>query len=84
MICNVVDRRSNKYDVRVDVVLEPSQHDNVVKGATQFTWGTKEFSYDEMLNTTIVQAIEYANEKYVCPTTLFLYDVGVMNRDNLR
>lgn len=79
MICNVIDRRTNRYDVRVDAVFEPSQHDNCIPGATQFTWGNKEFTYDELLNTEIVVAIDYAS-KYNCPVTLYLYNPGSMNK----
>lgn len=75
MINNVVDHRSNKYNVKCDVHFEPSCHDNSIDGATQFHWGTTTFTHDELLNTTIVQAIEYAH-KFGCPTTMYLYDVG--------
>ena len=75
MISNIVDRRTNTYDVNVDAVFEPCQHDNSIEGATQFTWGNEEFSYDELSGTTIVAAIEYAR-KWDCPVTLFLYDRG--------
>ena len=76
MICNIVDRRTNSYDVNIDAIFEPSQHDNSVKGATQFTWGNETFTYDELSNTTIVRAIEFANEQWDCPVTLFIYDRG--------
>lgn len=77
MINNVVDHRSNKYNVNVDVAFEPSCQDNSIEGATQFPWASKSFAYDELLNTTIVQAIEHA-QKYDCPVTMYLYDVGEM------
>jgi hypothetical protein len=75
MICNIIDRRTNSYNVCCDVCFEPSQHDNSIEGATKFTWGREEFGYDELKNTTIVLAIEYA-QKYDCPVTMFLYDVS--------
>lgn len=77
MICNVVDARSNVYDVRCDVAFEPSQNDNSIKGATQFTWGQDMYTYEDLLNTTIVQAIEFAR-KFGCPMTMYLYDVGAL------
>lgn len=84
MIVNIVDHRSNSYNVRIDAVFEPSQHDNSIEGATKFSWGAKEFCYDDMCGTTIVEAIEYANNRYECPTTLFMYDEGVMSTEKLR
>lgn len=77
MICNVVDRRTNSYNVSCDVAFEPSQHDNSIPGATQFDWGSGLFFYNELFNTTIVQAIEHAN-KFNCSTTMYIYDVGVL------
>lgn len=75
MIANVIDRRSNKYDVRCDAIFEPSQHDNSVKGATQFTWGSETFTVEEMWQTTIAQAIE-RGQVWDCPVTVYLYDPG--------
>ena len=75
MINNVVDHRSNPYNVNCDVVFEPSCQDNSIDGATKFSWSSKTFTYDDLLNTTIVQALEHA-QKYDCPTTMYLYDVG--------
>jgi hypothetical protein len=74
MICNIVDHRTNRYDVNIDAVFEPCQHDNSIPGATQFAWGQAEFSYDELRDTTIVRAIEFANNRWECPVTLFIYD----------
>lgn len=74
MINNIVDHRTNKYNVHCDAIFEPSCHDNSIKGATQFTWGTQTFTYEELLNTTIVRAIEHA-QKFGCPVTMFLYDI---------
>lgn len=77
MINNVVDMRSNVYNVRCDVAFEPSCQDNSIAGATQFAWSSKTFTYDDLDNTTVVQAIEYA-QKFDCPTTMYLYDVGAL------
>ena len=77
MINNVVDSRTNVYDVRCDVAFEPSCQDNSIEGATQFSWSSKTFTYDDLLNTTIAQAIEHA-QQYDCPVTMYLYNVGEM------
>jgi hypothetical protein len=82
MIANIIDKRTNRYDVRCDVAFEPSWHDNTIKGATQF-WRTRSFSYDEMRNTTIAQAIEFA-QQWDEPVTMFVYDVDVLSREGLK
>jgi hypothetical protein len=82
MIANVIDKRTNKYDVRCDVAFEPSWHDNTIKGATQF-WRTRSFSYDEKRNTTIVQAIEFA-QKWDEAVTMFVYDLDFLAREGLK
>jgi len=76
MICNIVDHRTNKYDVNVDAVFKPSQKDNNRDGSTKFTWGNGSFEYEELSATTIGRAIEFANDRWDCPVTLFLYDRG--------
>lgn len=83
MITNIVDHRTNKYDVRCDVVFEPSQNDNSIAGATQFAWGNETFSYDDSCDTNIVSAIEYAR-KWDCPVTMFIYDLDAISKDKLR
>ena len=75
MIANIIDKRKNPYNVECDVAYEPSCHDNRVKGATFFSWGDETFIYDELIKTTIVQAIEYGN-KWDCPVTMYVYDKG--------
>lgn len=72
MINNIVDKRTNPYDVRCDVAFEPSWHDNSIDGSTKFSI-SKVFTYDELVNTTIVDAIAYAT-RWDCPVTMFLYD----------
>lgn len=72
MINNIIDNRTNKYNVRCDVAFEPSWHDNTIEGATKFTKADL-FSYDELFNTTIVDAIAHANQ-WDCAVTMFLYD----------
>lgn len=82
MIANVIDKRSNKYDVRCDVAFEPSCHDNSIKGATQF-YRVRAFSYDELRNTTIVQAIEFA-QQWDFAVTMYVYDVDVLTTEGLK
>lgn len=82
MIANIIDKRTNKYDVRCDVAFEPSCHDNTIKGATQF-YRSRTFSYDEKRNTTIVEAIEFA-QQWDEPVTMFVYDVDFLAREGLR
>ena len=82
MIANIIDKRSNKYDVRCDVAFEPSCHDNSIKGATQF-YRVRAFSYDEQRNTTIVQAIEFA-QQWDFAVTMYVYDVDVLATEGLK
>lgn len=82
MINNIVDKRSNKYNVNCDVAFEPSWHDNTIKGATQFMQG-RTFSYDALYSTTIARAIEYAN-RWDCAVTMFVYDENFLAAEALR
>lgn len=77
MIANIVDERSNKYNVNCDVAFEPSCQDNSIEGATQFGWGSRTFTYDQLTHTTIVQAIEYA-QQWDFPVTMYVYDKDVL------
>lgn len=71
---NFVDHRTNKYNINIDAVFEPSCHDNSIKGATQFK-NTKEFQCDDLVNTTVIDAFWYAIQ-WDCPVTVYLYDAG--------
>ena len=82
MIANIIDERTNKYDVRCDVAFEPSWHDNSIEGATQF-YRVRVFSYEQLQNTTIVQAIEFANQ-WDCSVTMYVYDVDFLAREALK
>lgn len=75
MLTNIVDRRTNKYDVRCDAAIEPSCHDNSVSGSTQFEWtevGPSECCV-EMVDGTVEDAIRLASDR-TWPVTIFLYD----------
>lgn len=73
-ISNIVDRRTNIYDVKCDAIYEPSCHDNSIEDATQFDC-TEELQYEEKLGTTVYSALRYADRWKGC-ITVFLYDVG--------
>jgi hypothetical protein len=79
MIGNIIDHRTNTSCVDVDVIFEPSCHDNPIKGATQFDEHYREdldyFSYNERYNTTLEKACAWANSKNL-HITIFLYDAG--------
>jgi hypothetical protein len=72
---NFVDYRKNKYDIKVDVVFEPSWQDNSISGSTKFGKSKgDEFSCDHLYNTTISEAIKFA-KKWKCPITMYVYDL---------
>lgn len=74
MTFNIVDRRTNNYDVGVDAVYEPSCRDNNLAGelkAEEYDpWSVK-----QLYNTTVHDAVQYA-ESFDGPVTIFLYDAG--------
>lgn len=74
MIANVVDNRTNKYDVNIDAVFEPSWHDNGIENATKFPQ-INSIMYEELCGTTVQEAIHHASQ-WLYPITLFLYDPG--------
>ena len=74
MLANIVDNRTNKYNINIHAVTEHSAHDNSIKGATKFSWDDeKECLCDCLHNSTIKGAVDWANG-YNCPVTLYLYD----------
>lgn len=84
MLANIVDCRSNCYDVRCDVAFEPSHHDNYCKNATQFPPGYDYFDYDELRNTTVAEAVAYANKTWEYPVTAYFYDLDVLAVEALK
>lgn len=75
MITNIVDRRTNTYNILCDAVFEPCWHDNNVTGSTTVFPLDDTFTYDELPRTAIAAAIRYANDKWPdVPTTVYLYD----------
>lgn len=86
MITNIIDKRTNPYNILCDAVYEPSCHDNP---AAERTKGTifppnQDFSYDELERTSITAALRYGNEKWPStPTTLYLYDWESINTPHM-
>lgn len=72
-VANIVDKRTNKYDVVCEIIYEPSCQDNKCKGATQFERHDHVF-YEELPKGTIAEAIKHC-EQYEGGITLYLYDL---------
>ena len=72
---NIVDRRKNNYTVEVDVVFEPSWHDNSCEGATEFLQQEEDWSIDSINDTTVEDAIIHCDQ-WDLPVTVYLYDKG--------
>ena len=74
-VANIIDNRSNKYNVHVGLcIIEPSSNDNAIKGATHFhDVENAVYAYHEKYNMTINQLIVEFQE-IDDNVTLFLYD----------
>lgn len=73
-IHNIVDKRTNHYDIHVKAVIEGSWHDNSIHNATQFE-ETNDNVIVYVKKTTIDHMIRYAAQEWPnLPVTLFLYD----------
>lgn len=77
-VANIVDHRTNSYNVNVMAIFEDSYHDNVVKDATQFEV-IDDIMYLGIKETTIEKAIMYATTYIKSRVTLYLYNVGEEN-----
>jgi hypothetical protein len=77
-VVNIVDHRTNKYNVEVDAVFEPAWHDNSIKGSTKFNkTKDKDFFIEGTNKTTVEDAIDYINQRFKkIPVTMYLYDSG--------
>lgn len=73
MIWNVVDRRSNKYNVNIDAVFEPSYHDNCVDNSSQAEVDDS-FTICCVNKISIAEAINIADTTWECQVTLYMYD----------
>lgn len=86
MIGNIIDNRSNQYDIHVDVIYEPSWADNNHRGATQFPIvQSSKFIYEWAFNITVEDAIRTATN-LSDHVTVHLYDAGYIERhhDDIR
>ena len=73
MLCNIVDRRTNHYNVMCSAIFEPSYHFNHDEGATQFVKDENSIVFEELAETTVKEAIVFANT-LKGEITMFLYD----------
>lgn len=81
-IANIYDKRTNKYKIECDAVVESSWHDNSITGATQFIRNDEnEVSYEESLYTTVEEAVKWG-QQFEDLVTLYLYDEGVLDQQN--
>lgn len=73
-VANIIDHRSNTANINVYAVFEPSWHDNSCPAATQFAQTDDDWTVEELANTTVEQAIAYANAQWMAiPVTVYLY-----------
>ena len=73
-LANIVDRRGNEYSAaRLNVVMEPSFHDNSISGADQYSEAADGPIVESRKYLSLAEAIAWAND-YADPVTLFLYD----------
>jgi len=73
-IVNIVDERTNKYNIRCDAVLEASCHDNGIAGASIFDHQNEGF-VQTLSDVSVRTAIDWANLSDGC-ITIFMYDVN--------
>lgn len=82
MIANIIDRRTDKYNVVCDAVFEPSWHDNYASLSGTLFPEDDTFMVDFLTEVDITSAIWYAENKWPkVPTTMYLYDEGTNVRD---
>jgi hypothetical protein len=84
MLGNIIEGRTDPTNLNVDVVFEPSIHDDGRRAD-----GVHHFDYDEaasspdyfivtdLLDTTVRLAVLYAETRWSFPVTVFLYDQGL-------
>lgn len=79
MIANIIDRRKHQYTWdKVTAIFEPSWHDHHVRedlGPVTVSENKGEWSYEELPECSVVDAIARANE-LPGDVTLYLYDLG--------
>jgi hypothetical protein len=76
MIQNIIDRRKRNYRwARVDVVVEPTWHDNTCRDSDQAVRDDREPVYDAQSGVSLADAIDWA-QALPLPMTLYIYDDG--------
>jgi len=85
MLANVIDARTNRYDIHCDAEIRPSWLDNGQPGATQFpvirpnTDGGKSILVLHMPSTSLVEIASLCMTLGF-PVTAYLYDRGSQSR----
>lgn len=79
-LANIIDRRTNHYNINIMAIYESSCHDNNAVGASQFPdCGPKrELTYFGIAKTKLSKAVKYA-KRWNVPVTLYIYDIGSNN-----
>ncbi|WP_043831777.1 hypothetical protein [Muricoccus aerilatus] len=76
MILNVVDRRKNTYRWKsIDVIVEPTWHDNAFADGDQAPHDYSELGYAARKGVSLAEAVTWALS-FTVPLTLYLYDEG--------
>jgi len=82
MLGNILDHRSDRLNPTIDVVFEPSVHDDQGRaGRRFFDWNETAdnpayFSVTWEYQTTVRDAVLRAERDWPFPVTIFLYDAG--------
>ena len=76
MIQNIIDRRKYQYRRRaVDVVAEPTWHDNACAESDHAERNDNEPSYAARKNVSLAEAVNWTSAMPL-PMTLYIYDAG--------
>lgn len=74
MLCNIIDKRTNTYATKADIVLEPSCHDNSIKDSTHYPRDC-DFTIEEYFSKEISEIVDIAHKK-TGSVTMYIYDNG--------
>lgn len=72
MIVNIVDKRTDCYNVFCRATYRSAMEDNNKTSTNQYTWGKKDF-LETLYCTTIVDALEYG-QQFDFPVTMYIND----------
>ena len=76
MIQNIIDRRKRQYRwLTVDVIAEPTWHDNTCADADQAERNDDEPGYAARKNISLSEAVRWVASMPL-PMTLYIYDTG--------